>query len=123
MSTLFQLGILFLFLGAVQCKEYISSDNGFMIKTYEHDVQQGDKKLITCALCQTVVDLILKSVGRNLSKPKIESALNRVCYKVRDQNACIEFVYKYKAKLVELLLSGKGAKPICRLLKLCRFFK
>ncbi|KAF5904205.1 Uncharacterized protein DAT39_006035, partial [Clarias magur] len=53
---------------AAQCKEQISSDSGFMIGTYEHDLQRGNKAQITCLLCKTILELVLKSVGRNVSK-------------------------------------------------------
>ncbi|XP_053366483.1 granulysin [Clarias gariepinus] len=124
MSTLFQLGVLLLVLGAVQCEEQISSDNGFMIKTYEHAVQRGDKQQITCVLCKTILELILRSVGRKLSKANINAALNKVCNrkKVKDTRTCIKFVHKYKDKLVKFLMSGKGASQICKLLRLCIFF-
>ncbi|KAB5561953.1 hypothetical protein PHYPO_G00012400 [Pangasianodon hypophthalmus] len=122
MSTPFQLGVLLLFIvGAVQCQEQIFSDNGLMIKTYEHDMQRGVEAQFSCPLCKKILQEIFKSVGNELSKDRINRVLNKVCQKLKPiKPICTKFINKYKDKLVRAISSAQTAPGACKHLRLCK---
>ncbi|KAF4084438.1 hypothetical protein AMELA_G00128690 [Ameiurus melas] len=113
MSTLLHLGVLLLFLGAVQCNERTLCDNGLM--------QRGDKPLSSCAICKVILKKIFMAIGSELSKDGIDTALNKVCVKSAGlKKICMSFIRKYKAKLVRILMSARNPHEACKRLNLCK---
>ncbi|XP_053489007.1 prosaposin isoform X2 [Ictalurus furcatus] len=114
MSTLLHLGVLLLFLGAVQCKEQSLSDNGLM--------QRADKPLSSCSICEKILKKIFTSIGNELSKDNIDRALKLVCWKSPGpmKKICMSFIKKYKAKLVNILKSARNPHEACKRLNLCK---
>ncbi|KAI5622868.1 antimicrobial peptide NK-lysin-like [Silurus asotus] len=121
MTAVFQFGVLLLLLGCVQCQEQIFNDNSLMVETYGRDMQKINDPLFACNICKKILQKIFDSIGKQLSKDKVDTAINKVCQKLKLINApCMKFVKKYKDKLVRAITSEKNAPAACKRLKLCK---
>ncbi|XP_058254580.1 antimicrobial peptide NK-lysin isoform X1 [Hemibagrus wyckioides] len=122
MQALFQLGVLLLILGAAQCKDQLLSDKDLEVYTYERDLQEEDGVPGLCHVCTKLVGQVLKMIGNEVSKNSIDQALNKVCEKLKViQSPCKKLINKYRGKLVNIIMSTRQPKRVCKLLKLCIF--
>ncbi|XP_047677834.1 prosaposin [Tachysurus fulvidraco] len=119
MSTVFQLGVLLLFVGAVQCEDRPFGIRGLEVKLYERNLQKADKAQTLCLVCTKIVNEVFKMIGNQLSKNNIRAALNKVCNKLKLKQGCKSLVSKYREKLVRIILSAKNPRLVCKLLHLC----
>ncbi|KAF7704786.1 uncharacterized protein LOC124390338 [Silurus meridionalis] len=121
MMAVFQFGVLLLLLGCVQGLEQIFNDNSLVIETYGRDVQKMHGSLSGCNICKMILKKIFTSIGKQLSKDKIDTALNKVCQPLKVIKApCKSFIKKYKGKLVKAIMSAKNAPAACKQLTLCK---
>ncbi|KAI5622869.1 antimicrobial peptide NK-lysin-like [Silurus asotus] len=118
MTSVFQFGVLLLLLGCVQCQEQIFNDNSLMVETYGRDVQKINDPLFGCNICKKILQKIFDSIGKQLSKDKVDMAINKVCHKFEPRD-CVGFIKKYRDKLVRAIMSEKNAPAVCKLLKVC----
>ncbi|XP_047677832.1 prosaposin-like isoform X1 [Tachysurus fulvidraco] len=123
MSTVFQLGVLLLFVGAVQCEDRPFGIRGLEVKSYERNLQKADKAQIVCHVCTKIVNKVFKLIGNQLSKNNIRAALNKVCDKLKFKRSCKSLVHKYREKLVRIIMSAKNPRLVCKLLHLCIIYE
>ncbi|XP_047677833.1 uncharacterized protein LOC113661178 isoform X2 [Tachysurus fulvidraco] len=100
MSTVFQLGVLLLFVGAVQCEDRPFGIRGLEVKSYERNLQKADDAEALCDACKKNVDYVYKMIGNELSK--------------------FTFVQtKLREKLVRAIGAHIQPLKVCRDLKMC----
>ncbi|XP_060735342.1 uncharacterized protein LOC132852263 isoform X2 [Tachysurus vachellii] len=73
MSTVFQLGVLLLFVGAVQCEDRPFGVRGLEVKSYERNLQKADEPQALCVVCKKIVHEVFKLIGNELSKHQCSS--------------------------------------------------
>ncbi|GAA6073980.1 prosaposin-like isoform X1 [Tachysurus ichikawai] len=123
MSTVFQLGVLLLFVGVVQCEDRPFGIRGLEVKSYERNLQKADKAQALCGVCTKIMHEVFKMIGNQLSKNNINAALNKVCDKLKSKQVCKSLVHKYREKLVRIILSAKQPHEVCKLLHLCKRYE
>jgi saposin len=76
---------------------------------------------IECSLCKLVIDQVKSKLSDHATQDEIKAALEQVCdllpYIVQDE--CTQFIEKYEAQIIQMLLSAFSSEQICSSLGLC----
>lgn len=75
----------------------------------------------TCPLCLFAMEEAQQLINTTKTKTNIENVLNNLCshLSIKMEKQCNEFVLKYSAELIEMLISDFTPQEICVYLKLC----
>ncbi|XP_056867913.1 antimicrobial peptide NK-lysin-like [Takifugu flavidus] len=75
----------------------------------------------SCKVCKMIVTKVMKSLGNDHSREKIDNLLNRVCNKTGPlRSLCNKVLSRFKDKLASALEQGGQPREICVRLKLCK---
>lgn len=74
-----------------------------------------------CLLCEEVIKIAEKRIGKHTTKDEIKKSLDHSCDKLRKnlRDKCHKYVAKYGDKIADLLVKEMAPKMICREIGLC----
>ncbi|CRL07645.1 CLUMA_CG020609, isoform A [Clunio marinus] len=86
---------------------------------FEYETSLEEKP--TCPFCLLALQEVRDVIASNKTKENIESVVEKLCAHLSDKlvNECTEFVKKYSAEVVEMLLADFTPQEACTFIKLC----